>query len=81
MVAIAKNGFRLTAGSLLATVSYLHEVGTIAVNNSAEGHAISEGSSHVGDLHVSVTLCHLLAPFLQASQTSHPGHLRAHSHP
>ena len=41
---------------------YSHEVGSVVVDDGAEGQAVSPGRRHVGHLHPSVSLGDVLAP-------------------
>ena len=57
----------------------LHEVGSVAVDDGAECHSVSEASRHVGDVHVSVALRDVLRPLQEPFQPRVARHHRCNS--
>lgn len=52
---------------------YLHEIGSVFVDEGAESQSVSERRGHVGDVHIPVALTPEPAPLLQRLHGRHPG--------
>lgn len=65
--------YKLHQKSLLVGSSYLHEIGSVFVDEGAEGHAVPKGRGHVGDGNIPVAVAPDSAPLLQRLHSRHPG--------
>lgn len=51
----------------------IYEIGPVPVDERAEGQAVPEAGSHVGDAHVPIALALDPTPLLQSLHGRHPG--------